>query len=96
MEIVTETGGKQRKYRTGGWLGGYESSDVITTSTILKDEIRQIYKIPDYKLWEIPNGINMGKIKREIDPENVKRYYGIHPLGREPLRVRYTEKGSLK
>jgi len=39
---------------------------VITTSTILKDEIRQSYKIPDYKLWEIPNGINMGKIKREV------------------------------
>ena len=61
------------------WLGGYESSDVITTSTILKDEIQQIYKIPDYKLWEIPNGINVGKIKREIDPGDIKRHYGIHP-----------------
>jgi len=61
------------------WLGGYESSDVITTSTILKEEVRHIYKIPDYKLWKIPNGINVGKIKREIDPENVKRHYGINP-----------------
>ena len=61
------------------WLGGYESSNVITTSTILKEEIQQIYKIPDYKLWKIPNGINVGKIKREIDPGNVKRHYGIPP-----------------
>jgi len=61
------------------WLGGYESSAVITTSTILKEEIRQIYTIPDYKLWEIPNGINIGKIKREIDPGEVKKHYGIHP-----------------
>ena len=61
------------------WLGGYESSDVITTSTILKNELQQIYKIPDYKLWEIPNGINVGKIKREIDPGTVKKHYGIHP-----------------
>jgi len=61
------------------WLGGYEASDIIVTSTILKDEIRLIYKIPDYKLWEIPNGINVGKIKREIDPGDVKRLYGIHP-----------------
>ncbi len=61
------------------WLGGYESSAVITTSTILKEEIRQIYTIPDYKLWEIPNGINVGKIKREIDPGEVKKNYGIHP-----------------
>ncbi len=35
------------------WLGGYESSEIIITSTILKEEIKQIYKIPDYKLWEI-------------------------------------------
>ena len=61
------------------WLGGYESSDLIITSKILKDEIQQIYKIPDYKLWEIPNGINMGKIKRELDPGGVKKHYGIHP-----------------
>jgi glycosyltransferase involved in cell wall biosynthesis len=61
------------------WLGGYESSDVISTSKILTEEIQQIYKIPDYKLWEIPNGINVGKIKREIDPGNIKKHYGIHP-----------------
>jgi glycosyltransferase involved in cell wall biosynthesis len=61
------------------WLGGYESCDVITTSTILTEEIQQIYKIPDYKLWKIPNGINVGKIKREIDPGNIKKHYGIHP-----------------
>jgi glycosyltransferase involved in cell wall biosynthesis len=61
------------------WLGGYESSDVITTSKILTEEIQQIYRIPDYKLWEIPNGINLGKIKRDIDPEKVKKHYGIHP-----------------
>lgn len=61
------------------WLGGDEASDVIVTSTILKDEIKHIYKLPDYKLWEIPNGINVGKIKREIDPGEIKRNYGIHP-----------------
>jgi glycosyltransferase involved in cell wall biosynthesis len=61
------------------WLGGYESSNVISTSKILTEEIQQIYKIPDYKLWEIPNGINVGKIRREIDPGNIKKRYGIHP-----------------
>jgi glycosyltransferase involved in cell wall biosynthesis len=68
---------KEISYRE--WLGGYEASDVIVTSTILKDEIRNIYQIPDYKLWEVANGINVGKIKREIDPGDVKRLYGIHP-----------------
>ncbi len=61
------------------WLGGYESSAVIITSTLLKKEVKRIYKIPDYKLWEIPNGMNVGKIKRKINPEDVKRHYGIHP-----------------
>jgi len=61
------------------WLGGYEASDVIVTSNILKEEIQHIYKIPDYKLWEIPNGINVGKIKREVDPGKIKENYGIHP-----------------
>ena len=61
------------------WLGGYESSDVITTSKILTEEIQHIYKIPEYKLWEIPNGINVGKIKREINSGEVKRHYGINP-----------------
>ncbi|UWJ23841.1 hypothetical protein MSMAT_2584 [Methanosarcina mazei TMA] len=62
------------------WLGGYESSYVITPSEILTDEIQQIYKIPDYKLWEIPNGINVGKIKREIDAGNIKKHDGIRPF----------------
>ena len=41
------------------WLGGYESSEIIATSTVLKEEIKHIYNIPDYKLWEIPTGINV-------------------------------------
>jgi len=61
------------------WLGGYESSAVIITSIVLKKEVKHIYRIPDYKLWEIPNGINMGKIKRRINPGDVKRHYGLHP-----------------
>ena len=60
------------------WLGGYECSAVITTSAILKKEIQQIYTIPDYKFWEIPNGINVGKINRKIYPGSIKRRHGLH------------------
>ncbi|HII02744.1 TPA: glycosyltransferase family 4 protein [Methanosarcinaceae archaeon] len=62
------------------WLGGYECSEVIVTSTVLANEIKHIYKIPDYKLSEIPNGINVGKIGKEIDRGKVKQNYGIHPF----------------
>lgn len=61
------------------WLGGYECAAVITTSTMLRKELKRIYQIPDYKIYEIPNGINVGKIQREIDPGTVKKRYGIHP-----------------
>ncbi|WP_440956309.1 glycosyltransferase family 4 protein [Methanosarcina sp. Mfa9] len=62
------------------WLGGYECAEVIATSTILRKEIQHIYKIPDYKLSEIPNGIYMGKIGKEVDRGKVKQNYGIHPF----------------
>jgi glycosyltransferase involved in cell wall biosynthesis len=62
------------------WLGGSESADVIVTSENLKSEIQFLYKIPDYKLNLIPNGIRAGKIKREVDPGKIKMQYGIHPL----------------
>lgn len=52
---------------------------MITISRILKKEIQQIYTIPDYKFCEIPNGINVGKINRKIDPVSIKRRYDLHP-----------------
>jgi glycosyltransferase involved in cell wall biosynthesis len=62
------------------WLGGSESAAVIVTSENLKNELQFLYKIPDYKLNLIPNGIHAGKIKREVDPGKIKVQYGIHPL----------------
>lgn len=61
------------------WLGGYESAEVIATSKILRQEIQHIYRIPDYKISEIPNGIRVGKIRKKLDPGAVKKVHGIHP-----------------
>jgi len=62
------------------WLGGYESAAVIVTSENLRNEVQFLYKIPDQKLHLIPNGIQAGKIKRDLDPGKIKVQYGIHPL----------------
>jgi len=62
------------------WLAGYESAAVIVTSLNLKNELQFLYQIPEYKLNLIPNGLNAGKIKRDIDPGTIKKQYGIHPL----------------
>ncbi len=61
------------------WRGGYESSRVIVTSTILKNEIQHLYQIPDEKIDIVPNGIHGNKMQIEVDAGRVKEEYGIHP-----------------
>lgn len=61
------------------WLGGYEASQVIITTNQFKNEVQNIYQIPDYKISVIPNGIYPGKVKKEVDSGEVKKENGIHP-----------------
>lgn len=62
------------------WLGGYESSSVLTVSETMKNEIMREYQIPDRKINVIHNGVNPEKFKRDVDPGRIKERYGIHPL----------------
>ncbi len=62
------------------WLGGYEAKEVISTSTVLKDEIQHLYQIPDFKITLIPNGIYAGKVRKDVDAGKVKESVEIHPL----------------
>jgi glycosyltransferase involved in cell wall biosynthesis len=61
------------------WLGGFEASKVIITTEQFKQEVQNIYQIPDYKISVIPNGIIPGKIQKEVDAGEVKKQLGIHP-----------------
>ncbi len=61
------------------WRGGYESSRVIATATIFKNEIQHLYQIPDDKISIVPNGIHENKMQMDVDPGKVKSEYGIHP-----------------
>lgn len=74
------------------WLGGYEAKKVIVTSHALMEEVQFLYNIPSYKIDLVPNGIFPKKMCRSIDPGNVKKKYGIHPLAPLVLfvgRMRY-------
>jgi glycosyltransferase involved in cell wall biosynthesis len=62
------------------WLGGYESSQIIVTTRRMMDELIWIYSIPADKINIIPNGIIIGKMRRNLDAGRVKEKYGIHPL----------------
>ena len=57
------------------WLGGFESSQIITVSEQMQDEIKFLYQIPDDKINVIGNGVN--GIKKKIDSNEIKNRYDI-------------------
>ncbi|APH39986.1 glycosyltransferase family 4 protein [Methanohalophilus halophilus] len=61
------------------WKGGYEASQVIATQEQFKKEIQNLYKVPDYKISLVPNGIYPGKMEKDVDPDEVKTRHGIDP-----------------
>ncbi|MDY6960225.1 MAG: glycosyltransferase family 4 protein, partial [Halobacteriota archaeon] len=62
------------------WLGGYESKEVIVTSDNLKNEVKNLFQLPDYKMNIVPNGIDAGSMRREVNAGKIKDNWGIHPL----------------
>lgn len=62
--------------RKGGALAG----QVTTVSHHTKTEIMWLYGIPERKITVVPNGIYPDAYRVSIDPGQVKKEYGIHPL----------------
>jgi len=77
------------------WYGGLISDIVVTVSRTMKNELRRLYEIPEWKIKVIPNGINTANYELEIDPGRIKEKYGIHPLAPTILFVgrMVTQKG---
>ena len=61
------------------WYGGLIAKRVTAVSATLKNELMQLYNIPDEKCDVIPNGVVPQEYRANIDPGEVKRAYGIHP-----------------
>ncbi len=57
------------------WLGGFESSQVITVSDQMTNELKYVYQIPEDKMNVVPNGVNA--IKKKVDIEEVKNRYSV-------------------
>jgi glycosyltransferase involved in cell wall biosynthesis len=61
------------------WYGGLIAKRVTAVSAALKNEVMQLYNVPDGKCDVIPNGVVPRQFRAEIDAGEVKRGYGIHP-----------------
>jgi glycogen(starch) synthase len=62
------------------WYGGLIAKRVTAVSTVMKNEIMQLYNVPDWKCDVVPNGIVPRQYRASLDPGDVKRAYGIHPF----------------
>ncbi len=62
------------------WYGGLIAKRVTAVSATLKNEVMQLYNIPDGKCDVIPNGVVPREYHTNIDPGEVKQAYGIHPF----------------
>jgi len=57
--------------------GGQISDKVIVVSHYLKDEIRWLYNLPDWKLSIIYDGIDLERFYKETDPEVTENKYNL-------------------
>jgi len=62
------------------WYGGYIAKTVTTVSNSTKTEVMWLYNVPEWKVTVIPNGIDPDAYYARVDPGEVKKRYGIHPL----------------
>ncbi len=62
------------------WYGGLIAKRVTAVSTVMKNEVMQLYNVPDWKCDVVPNGIVPRQYRAYLDAGEVKRAYGIHPF----------------
>lgn len=60
--------------------GAYVADRVITVSGALANEVKAHYKVPDWKLRTVRNGIHCHRFDGFIDPAICRKTYGIGPL----------------
>ena len=61
------------------WYGALIAKRVTAVSTVMKNEIQQLYNVPEWKCDVVPNGIVPRQYRSNLDAGDVKRAYGIHP-----------------
>ena len=62
------------------WYAGLIAKRVTTVSGILRDEVMQLYNVPDWKIQVFPNGVIPEQYDVILDQGEVKKSLGIHPF----------------
>jgi len=62
------------------WYAALIAKRITTVSHSLKNEVMWLYNAPEWKVKVTPNGIHPEKFYMDVDPGEVKKEYGIHPL----------------
>jgi glycosyltransferase involved in cell wall biosynthesis len=60
--------------------GAFVADRVIAVSGALCDEVKNQYRVPDWKLRCVYNGINCSRFDGFIDPSVCRRSYGVGPM----------------
>jgi len=69
------------------WWMTYEARKVISCSSSMKWELENHFHLPSEKIIVIPNAVDVSKYERKINPEAVKRRYGIEPYEKVVLFI---------
>jgi len=67
----------QRYISSAEWFLTYESWKVIACSDYMKNEIRNVFNLPEEKIWVIPNGVDGESFNLEFDYERFRRNYAL-------------------
>ena len=71
--------GSSQRIRDLEWYGSYRADRVIAVSNALKGELGWIYRLPDWKVSVVYNGVPVHQFDGWLDPGAVKRRWGIGP-----------------
>lgn len=61
------------------WYAGLIAKQVTTVSNVLRNEVMNLYNIPDWKVRVFPNGVIPEQFDVSLDQGEVKKDLGIHP-----------------
>jgi glycosyltransferase involved in cell wall biosynthesis len=61
------------------WYAALIAKKVTAVSGVLRDEVKHLYNIPDWKIQVFPNGVVPEQFDVILDQGEVKQSFGIHP-----------------